>query len=527
MTQTKRDAISAHTETFHSTHLTQKRSLFSISFFDPDIEQAYFQHLQRQMKEQYRLSALVTLVLWMMTIAISAFYLNHSFSIEIWLFRLAGIFLLITVMIFGKHLSENLRRLYPITYLPLFIAMLAGYGAGSHIGQILYFCLILLAIPAVYWVLGFTVRISNYVGLFLTLGLSYQVIFTAPNILGPYLSITLACVSFCLAYIGTFSAEKYRRQAFSSNYEFELNQQDLQKETELVEKAKYVAMKTNHKLSMEIAARKKTELELERHRNRLQSMVEERTEKWRLASEEALVANEAKTEFLRNITHELRTPLNSIIGFSEIMQQEVYGPIGNAEYKENIDIINNSGNQLLVIINDILEMSQIEIGNITLNESRMNIPQLIESLTKLIQAKAREKSINLEFNISADFPLFYADRTRLKQSLLKLIKNAIQYTPEAGNVSVHFSLDVEKNLLIEIEDTGCGMSEDQIINALLPFRQVYNGENRKHEGTGLGLSLAKRYIECHGGSLRLTSVLNQGTKAIILLPRYRHEDYDL
>lgn len=520
MADEKSKTISTKQET------TQQKyhGLQGITFTDPDIEAAYHQHLLEQVKGQYRLSAIVTLVLWLLTIIISVFYLHHQFTLEIWLLRISGIFMLITVMIFGRQWTQSLNRIYPLTYIPLFISMMIGYGAASHIGQILYFCLALLTIPAIYWVPGFTMRAANYIGIFIALGMSYQVAITAPNILGPYLSILLLSVSLCLAYLGALAAEKHRRAAFLTAYDFKLNQQALKDEKKLVEKAKYIAMKTNHKLSMEIASRKKTEMELERHRNRLQSMVEERTAKWRHATEEAMIANEAKTEFLRNVTHELRTPLNAIIGFSEIMQQEIYGPLGHEEYKDNTRIIHQSGQRLLSIINDILEMSQMETGTLSLNESRIRAGQMIDSISHLVQSKAKDKSIDLSFKVCPDFPDFYGDKTRLKQSLLKLVNNALEYTSDKGKVMVTFDQDKQKNLIFTVTDNGCGMSPDAMKNALIPFRQVHSGEDRKHEGIGLGLPLAKRYIECHGGTLSLTSTLNQGTVARVTLPKQRLDE---
>ncbi len=236
----------------------------------------------------------------------------------------------------------------------------------------------------------------------------------------------------------------------------------------------------------------------------------------------AETANKMKSEFLANMSHELRTPLNAIIGFSELMAGEMFGPMGTAVYKGYASDILLSGRHLLQIINDILDISKIEAGKMQLNVEDVGIGEMVASCRRAILPRASKAGISVNIDIPSDFQ-FAADATFLKRMLLNLLTNAVKFTPSGGTVTVgarQLGEMQERSRMIEITviDTGIGMSPAQVEIALLPFRQVDGSLSRQHEGTGLGLPLARSLAELHGGKLVVESELGVGTTVRITLP---------
>ena len=232
-------------------------------------------------------------------------------------------------------------------------------------------------------------------------------------------------------------------------------------------------------------------------------------------------ANRAKSDFLALMSHELRTPLNAIIGFSEVLGSEMLGPLGHARYREYAHDVHGAGRHLLALINDILDLSKAESGKFELSEEEIVPADLIGECLKLMRDRARDSGLRLSQEIAPGMPNLMVDRLRLKQMLLNLLSNAIKFTPRGGSVTMAADQDLEGRLLLSVRDTGIGMAPDAIPVALEPFRQIASPFARNAEGTGLGLSLVKSLIECHGGTLEIESALNEGTVARLVLPAAR------
>lgn len=237
-----------------------------------------------------------------------------------------------------------------------------------------------------------------------------------------------------------------------------------------------------------------------------------------LASE---AANRAKTDFMSNMSHELRTPLNAIIGFSETMKDSVFGPLGNEQYEGYAEHIHSSGTHLLQLINDILDVSAVEAGKLELREGELNIVDTCEAAINIIAPKALESKITLSGINRQNLPILMADPLRLKQIFINLISNAVKFTPEHGSVSCDAVVDNGGDMVITILDTGVGMDEEGIKKALTMFGQTDSSLSRTHEGTGLGLPLAKGLVELHGGSLEIESEKGRGTLITVTFPKER------
>ncbi len=233
--------------------------------------------------------------------------------------------------------------------------------------------------------------------------------------------------------------------------------------------------------------------------------------------EQAEYASHTKSEFLANISHELRTPLNAIIGFSEIIRDEVLGPLGNEQYNSYAVDIHDSGIHLLGLINDILDYSKAEAGKIKLNCQPIGLAALIEACLRLLAPRANETGVALEAKVPEDFPKISADPIRLKQIILNLMSNGVKFT-EVGSVTVEAEIDPQEGIVICVRDTGIGIAEDDIAEAFSLFGQVDSALSRKFEGTGLGLPLSLSLAQLHGGNLVLESELGVGTRAVITLP---------
>ncbi len=242
------------------------------------------------------------------------------------------------------------------------------------------------------------------------------------------------------------------------------------------------------------------------------------------AKNHAQVANRAKSDLMANMSHELRTPLNAIIGFSGTMQEETFGPIGNDKYREYLDDIHHSGQHLLGLINDILDVSAVEAGALELHEETIHLSNTIDASIRIIRPRADDGKVTVTSSVSSDMPQIVADERRIKQIFLNLLSNAVKFTPEGGEVSVSSWLTDDHALAIVVADTGMGMDEGELEKALSKFGQVDSGLDRKHEGTGLGLPLTIGLMECHGGTLEVKSAKGHGTQVTVIFPKERVAD---
>jgi len=236
--------------------------------------------------------------------------------------------------------------------------------------------------------------------------------------------------------------------------------------------------------------------------------------------EQAEHANRTKSEFLASMSHELRTPLNAIIGFSEIIKDEVLGPLGNEKYSNYAVDIHDSGLHLLSLINDILDFSKAEAGKITLVEQMLDLSATVEACMRLMAPRAAEVGIKLESHVPDDFPKITGDQIRIKQIILNLLSNSVKFT-EHGAVTVEAEINAERGIVIRVRDTGIGIAKEHIEQAFSLFGQVDSALSRKFEGTGLGLPLSRSLAQLHGGDLILESELGEGTCAIFTLPATR------
>lgn len=279
-------------------------------------------------------------------------------------------------------------------------------------------------------------------------------------------------------------------------------------------------------IGTDVTAIRAREGELEANRDRLQSTINilresqtrivELAEKYEQEKIRAEEANQSKSEFLANMSHELRTPLNAINGFSDIMKKEMFGPLGDPRYREYISDILFSGQHLLSLINDILDMSKIEAGKMSLNSEPMSISDMITQVLRIVRGRADENRLKLVHD-EIDAHDIEADPRAVKQILLNLATNAIKFTPEGGTVT----LKVEPKatgIIIHVSDTGIGISPEDISRLAQPFEQIDSQHSRKHEGTGLGLALSKSLVELHGGNFHITSTLGEGTTVTFTLP---------
>jgi len=232
-------------------------------------------------------------------------------------------------------------------------------------------------------------------------------------------------------------------------------------------------------------------------------------------------ANKAKSEFLANMSHELRTPLNSIIGFSQILENEIFGSLGSDENREYIQFIHNSGTHLHRIIGDILDLSKIEAGGEELAEENINVEELIDGCMEMISTRSETKSLAFPVEIQPGFPSLYADRLKVFQILLNLLSNAAKFTPENGVITTRATLENSGSVLLSIEDTGVGIPKDELERVLEPFGQTGNTFTRSHDGTGLGLALVKSLTELHDGSISIESEVGKGTTVFIRFPAER------
>jgi len=236
------------------------------------------------------------------------------------------------------------------------------------------------------------------------------------------------------------------------------------------------------------------------------------------AAARAEESSRLKSEFLATMSHELRTPLNAILGFSEILKSQAPQGKSDATRREYADSIWMSGRHLLNIVDDVLDMSKVESGEMVIECARFDPVALLESCLRLVEKQAVKQGVELTSNIAADLPQAYGDERRVKQVLLNLLSNAVKFTPAGGRVSLWLGATVDGMLEFSVTDNGIGISPGDIEKVLTPFGQVESSYARRFGGTGLGLPIAKSLVEMHGGSLTLESALGKGTKVSFTLP---------
>jgi two-component system cell cycle sensor histidine kinase PleC len=237
-------------------------------------------------------------------------------------------------------------------------------------------------------------------------------------------------------------------------------------------------------------------------------------EKEKIRAEEA---NRSKSEFLANMSHELRTPLNAVNGFSEIMLREMFGPLGDNRYIDYVKDIHTSGQHLLSLINDILDMSKIEAGKMKLQKEPVSLSDIVEQSLRLVKARAEEKSIRLVSELDEAVADINADPRALKQVILNLLSNAVKFTPQEGRVSIR-SFGIDDRLALQVVDTGIGIPKEDLPRLGRPFEQIESQHSKSHQGTGLGLALSKSLIEMHGGQMAIESELGKGTTVTLTIP---------
>ncbi|MBE9558671.1 MAG: PAS-domain containing protein [Proteobacteria bacterium] len=232
-------------------------------------------------------------------------------------------------------------------------------------------------------------------------------------------------------------------------------------------------------------------------------------------------ANKAKTDFLLTMSHELRTPLNAIMGFSEVMKQQLRGPLGDERYVDYANDIYNSASHLLAVINNILDISRIEAGRLELDEQAVVIGGEIEKAMRQLEEEARGADVKLASEIEQDLPLLLGDAHKIQQIVINLVGNAVRYMPDSGKVTVRALREQEGGIILQVEDDGEGMSAEDVERVISPFVRLSNPMVRAHDGTGLGLPLVKALVELHGGKFSLTSEVDKGTTGTAVFPKSR------
>ena len=278
---------------------------------------------------------------------------------------------------------------------------------------------------------------------------------------------------------------------------------------ELVKTSKNNGVKIIYNTEIDLRSSQQT---LERQAEELAVLAEKYSEEKTRAEE----ANQAKSKFLANMSHELRTPLNAIIGFSEIMEAGMFGPIGTDKYREYCTDIHQSGQYLLDVINDVLDMSKIEAGRIRLNPEPIELEPFLDDAMRVVSGRANDKKLALTARIGSGIKL-HADRRLLKQIALNLLSNAVKFTPEGGRVTVRAHAG-EGFVSIAIADTGIGIPRAALARLGRPFEQVESQLTKSHQGSGLGLAIARSLTELHGGTIRIRSTPARGTVVLLRMP---------
>jgi two-component system cell cycle sensor histidine kinase PleC len=271
-------------------------------------------------------------------------------------------------------------------------------------------------------------------------------------------------------------------------------------------------MDSEKRLMATVTDLQRSQQALERQTQELADLAEKYAEEKTRAEE----ASQAKSKFLANMSHELRTPLNAIIGFSEMMGAGMFGPLGPDKYREYCSDIHQSGQYLLEVINDILDMSKIEAGRIRLEQEEIALEAFLVDATRVVSARANDKRLKLVTDVSQGIRL-RADHRLLKQIVLNLLSNSVKFTPQGGRVVIRGRATATQ-ITIAIADTGIGIPKDALAKLGRPFEQVESQLTKSHQGSGLGLAIAKSLTELHGGSMRIRSQINHGTVVLLRLP---------
>ncbi len=241
------------------------------------------------------------------------------------------------------------------------------------------------------------------------------------------------------------------------------------------------------------------------------------------AKHAAEIANRAKTEFLANMSHELRTPLNSVLGFCQIMEQEMFGPLGSAKYREYVADVLKSGRGLLALIDDILDISRVEAGGMPLDQEWIEVGQVMEGAVHLVAATAEARRLAVGIEAGSSVPRLYADERRVQQILVNLLSNAIKFTPAAGRITVRAEVDGSGRVVLEVADTGIGIPAEKLDVVMSVFGQLERPAMTSREGAGLGLPLSKRLAALHGAELSIRSGPGFGTVVRVAFPKERTE----
>ena len=232
-------------------------------------------------------------------------------------------------------------------------------------------------------------------------------------------------------------------------------------------------------------------------------------------------ANRAKNDFLAIMSHELRTPLNAIIGFSEIISNQMFGPVGQTKYVDYATDIRASGAHLLSIINDILDISKAEAGKLQLEEEPIDPVEALNRTMRMFRQRASELGVDLTFRVRDDIPWLIADPRLFNQVAINLTSNALKFTPEDGNVWVELSFDAAGDMVLSVKDTGIGIKASDKERIFEPFVQVEDAMSRTQQGTGLGLPLVRKIMSLHGGRIEIDSTVGEGTTAYAIFPKSR------
>jgi two-component system, cell cycle sensor histidine kinase PleC len=275
-------------------------------------------------------------------------------------------------------------------------------------------------------------------------------------------------------------------------------------------------MESEKRLMATVADLRHSQQKLERQAEEVADLAEKYAEEKTRAEE----ANQAKSKFLANMSHELRTPLNAIIGFSEIMESGMFGALGSDKYREYCGDIHQSGQYLLDVINDILDMSKIEAGRIRLDAEPVELEPFLNDAMRVVSGRANDKRLKLTVRIGNGIRLI-ADHRLLKQIMLNLLSNAVKFTPEGGRITIRARATASGWVSISIADTGIGIPEDALARLGRPFEQVESQLTKSHQGSGLGLAIAKSLTELHQGTMRIHSTLGRGTMVLLRLPMKR------
>jgi PAS domain S-box-containing protein len=274
----------------------------------------------------------------------------------------------------------------------------------------------------------------------------------------------------------------------------------------------------------DITIQKQREIDLQKAKDDL----EERSAKLvRLATElegarrMAEAANIGKSKFLANMSHELRTPMNAVLGFSDLILKEIYGPVQPDRYRDYIKFIHEGGEHLLSLINDLLDLSKIEAGKLELQIEQLSTQEVASRAVETVKPMADDRQVTIRISIRPNCPIIHADRRALRQILLNLLSNAIKFTPAGGNITVSISNVSGTGIHLSVADTGIGMTQQEMAKALEPYGQIQSTLVVPHKGSGLGLPLVKSLVELHGGSLSMISEKNKGSTVNMFFPWHR------